>query len=149
MIFTPHKESIGTICFLSYNRGNILLKTIKELLPKISNRWPVLIADNASTKYFEEYKEIEQLASKSDLLFYFKHKKNGHFEGNLLSLFDLAPTQFFIVVSDEDMPSIEALAELAPFLAKNRDIGGVRTSLGTVPGVPRGQAHTWKTQLFK
>jgi glycosyltransferase involved in cell wall biosynthesis len=143
-----YKHAIGTICFPSYNRGKLLLKTIKELLPTLGSEWPVLVVDNASTKDRGAYKEIEILAESSSFLYYFRHKKNGLFEGNLLSLFDLVQTQFFLVVSDEDFPSIEALDEMVPFLENNRDIGGIRASLGTLPGVEKGQAVTFKDMYF-
>ena len=143
MTFRADKHPIGTICFPSYNRGKILLKSIKELLPKLSSQWPVLVVDNASNKDREEYKEIEILAESSSCLCYFRHKKNGLFEGNLLSLFDLVQTQFFLVVSDEDFPSIEALDQMVPFLKNNKDIGGIRTRLGTLTGVKPAQAVTF------
>jgi glycosyltransferase involved in cell wall biosynthesis len=143
-----YEHAIGTICFPSYNRGKILLKTIKELLPTLGSEWSVLVVDNASTKDRGAYKEIEILAESSSYLYYFRHKKNGLFEGNLLSLFDLVQTQFFLVVSDEDFPSIEALDQMVPFLENNRDIGGIRTSLGTLPGVQKGQAVTFKDMYF-
>ena len=149
MTFNRDPASIGTICFVTYNRGNLLLRTIKDLLPKLSNQWPVLVVDNASTKYQDEYKKIEALASISKLLSYHRHKENGLFEGNLLSLFDLVRTQFFLVVNDRDIPSIEALDELSPFLRENKDIGGIHTSLGTVPGVVPSQAHDLKDQVFE
>jgi hypothetical protein len=148
MAFNQDPASIGTICFVTYNRGNLLLRTIKDLLPKLSDEWPVLVVDNASIKYQDEYKEIEALASISKSLSYHRHKENGLFEGNLLSLFDLVRTQFFLVVSDEDIPSIEALDELSPFLRENKDIGGIRTSIGTVPGVQPSQAYDFKDQVF-
>ena len=138
------KHAIGTICFPSYNRGKILLKSIKELLPTLSSQWPVLVVDNASNKDRKEYKEIEILAESSSCLYYFRHKKNGLFEGNLLSLFELVQTQFFLVVSDEDFPSIDALDQMVPFLKNNKDIGGIRASLGTLSGLKPAQAVTFK-----
>ena len=141
MTFTPHDDAIGTICFLSYNRGNLLLRTIEDLLPKLSKQWPILVCNNASTEFKEDYDKIARLASNSNSLFYFRHENNCLFEGNLLSLFDLVPTQFFLVVSDEDVPSIKALDEIGPFLSSNRDIGAVQTSLGAISGAGRTQAH--------
>ena len=149
MNFLPYENAVGTVCFMTFNRGYILLKTIKKLLPRLNHQWPVLVVDNASTKDRGAYKEIEILAESSSFLYYFRHKKNGLFEGNLLSLFDLVQTQFFLVVSDEDFPSVEALDEMVPFLQNNRDIGGIRTSLGTLPGVQKGQAHIFKDKVFK
>ena len=141
MTFTPHDDAIGTICFLSYNRGKLLLRTIEDLLPKLSKQWPILVCNNASTEFKEDYDKIARLASNSNSLFYFRHENNCLFEGNLLSLFDLVPTQFFLVVSDEDVPSIKALDEIGPFLSSNRDIGAVQTSLGAISGAGRTQAH--------
>ena len=149
MNFLPNENAVGTICFMTFNRGDILLKTIKKILPRLYHQWPVLVVDNASTKDRGVYKEIEILAESSSCLYYFRHKKNGLFEGNLLSLFDLVQTQFFLVVSDEDFPSIEALDQMVPFLKNNRDIGGIRTSLGTLPEVQKGQAHIFKDKVFE
>ena len=143
------EPSIGTICFPSYNRGGILLKTIKKLLPNLNDDWPVLVVDNASNKDRAAYREIKKLAGKSSNLFYHRHKKNGLFEGNLLSLFELVQSQFFLVVSDEDFPSIQGLSELTPFLKDNRDIGGIRASLGTLLGVKASQACKFDDQLFE
>ena len=149
LTFKPDKTAIGTICFITYNRGNILLQTIKEILPTASKQWPILIVDNASIKYREEYKAIEKLAQSSKYLFYFRHDENLFAFGNILSLFDLAPTQFFIIVSDEDRPSIPVLDGLSPFLRENMDIGAIQTSLGTVPGVSRLMAHYWGDRIFE
>jgi hypothetical protein len=149
LTFKPDKTAIGTICFITYNRGNILLQTIKEILPNASKQWPILVVDNASIKCRKEYQEIEQLAQSSKYLFYFRHDENLFAFGNILSLFDLAPTQFFTIVSDEDRPSIPALDGLSPFLRENKDIGAIQTSLGTVPGVRQLMAHGFDDLIFE
>ena len=142
-------NAIGTICFITYNRGHILLESIKKLLPSISKEWPVLVVDNASIKYTEEYLEIAKLASNSDVLNYFRHNENGRVEGNLLSLFELTNTPFFIVVSDEDFPCLETLNNMIPFLRENLDIGAIHTSLGTMPGIKAAQAHTCSDEVYE
>jgi len=149
LTFKPDKTAIGTICFITYNRGNLLLQTIKELLPIASKQWPILVVDNASIKYKEEYQQIEKLAESSNYLFYFRHNENLFAYGNILSLFDLVPTQFFTIVSDEDRPSIAVLNKLSPFLRENSDIGAIQTSLGTVPGVRQQMAHGFKDVVYE
>ena len=55
-----NEEAIGTICFMTYNRGHILLKTIKRLLPRLNHHWPVMVVNNCSSRYTQEYNEIEK-----------------------------------------------------------------------------------------
>ncbi len=149
LIQTSEKSAIGTICFITYNRGNILLKSIKSLLPQISKEWPILVVDNASVKYTKQYNEIKRLAFKSKHLNYHRHNENGRVEGNLLSLFDLTETQFFIIVSDEDVPCLKTLNKMTPFLRENLDIGAIHTSLGTMPGVTQAQAHQCTDKIYE
>ena len=149
MDLTDNKKPIGTICFPTYNRGRRLLATIRKLLPRLSNNWVILVADNASIKYSDDYKKIKRLASSSDRLRYFRHKKNGLFEGNLVSLFRLVETQFFIVVSDEDMPVLESLEQMVPFLEENRDIGGIRTSIGVTSELSGEPTITYSERVFE
>ena len=149
--FLPNENAVGTVCFMTFNRGHILLKTIKKLLPRLNHQWPVLVVNNGSTRYTQEYNEIEKIAASCKDLNYYRHKKNILFDGNLRSLFELVPTQFFMVVSDEDEPVFDELDGLNSFLRKNRDIGGIRTSLGTVPGadVAYSQAHIFEDKAFE
>ena len=151
MTFLPDETAVGTVCFMTFNRGHILLKTIKKLLPRLNHHWPVLVVNNGSTRYAQEYSEIEKIAASCEYLNYYRHKKNILFDGNLRSLFELVPTQFFMVVSDEDEPVFDELDGFNSFLRKNRDIGGIRTSLGTVPGanLAHSQAMTLEDKVFE
>ena len=104
MNLLPNENAVGTVCFMTFNRGHILLKTIKKLLPRLNHHWPVLVVNNGSTRYKQEYNEIEKIAASCKDLNYYRHKKNILFDGNLRSLFEQVPTQFLMVVSDEDEP---------------------------------------------
>ena len=148
-MFEAQKNAIGTICFTTYNRGNLLLPTLKKILPEIDCRWPVLISNNASNQEHHAYNEIEEIASSHDNVYYKRHARNSLFEGNFISLFNLVPTQFMMLLSDEDYPCIESLNNLAPFLSKNRDIGAIRPAIGTLPNVRALQACNFKKQIFE
>ena len=151
MTFLPNENAVGTVCFMTFNRGHILLKTIKKLLPRLNHNWPVLVVNNGSTRYTQEYSEIEKIAASCEDLNYYRHKKNILFDGNLRSLFELVPTQFFMVVSDEDEPVFDELDGFNSFLHKNRDIGGIRTSIAPMPGsnIDYSQAHIFKDEVFE
>ena len=141
--------AIGTICFITYGRGKILLETVKELIPDIAPEWPILVVDNASKRGVDEYLEIKKLADATQHFDYVRHKRNIGFQGNIGSLFELVETQFFLIVSDEDKPSIETLLHMVPFLKENRDIGAILTSIGTVEGVKPSQQWLYKQQIFE
>jgi len=147
-MFEPSKNAIGTICFTTYNRGKLLLPTIEKILPEIDSRWPVLISDNASDRDNKAYREIEKIAKSTQNVHYHRHTQNGLFEGNFLSLFDLVPTQFMMLLSDEDSPCIETLMSMTSFLVENRDIGAIRPGIGTLPNVRRVQACSFKNECF-
>ena len=63
MNFLSNENAVGTVCFMTYNRGHILLKTIKKLLPRLNDQWPLLVVNNGSTRYTSEYSEIEKIAA--------------------------------------------------------------------------------------
>ena len=61
------------------------------------------------------------------------------------------PTQFFMVVSDEDEPVFDEFDGLNSFLRKHRDIGCIRTSIGPLPGsnIAYSQAHIFNDKVFE
>ena len=148
-MFKASNKSVGTVCFPTYNRANLLLPTLEKVLPNVSVEWPILILDNASNQEAHIYDKVKDIAKSHPQVHYYKHQKNLLFEGNLLSMFDLVPTDYFMVCSDEDEPCFDGLSSIASFLSGNRDIGAIRPSLGTLPNEKPRQAISFKEKSFE
>jgi len=122
------KEPVITICIPTFNRGDILLKNLNKYIGELSEKWPLLIIDNASTQTLAEYNKISEIASNSQHIEYVRQAENTQVIGNLIKGFELIDTTFVIFVSDEDLPKIQFLEENYDFLINNTDIGCIRTS---------------------
>lgn len=122
------QNPIITICIPTFNRGDILLRNMKEYLPLLNDNSPLLIIDNGSEHTLPEYKEIEQIANSHPNVKYVKQSKNTQFIGNIIKAFELVETTFLLFVADEDSPNIKFLEKNYNYLTDNTDIGCIRTS---------------------
>ena len=119
-----------TVIFPSFNRGRILLNTIEKIKSENLNNVSILVLDNASEKYLEEYSQIEEISNTQSWLEYFRHHKNVNFEGNILAGFDLCKTNYLMFVSDEDYPNFKFIANNINIFKKTGAYGVIRPSIG-------------------
>lgn len=120
-----------TIVFPTFNRGKILLDTIKKLDNENLDSVMVTVLDNASENYSEEYKIVQELSEKKHWLTYKRHQKNIGFEGNFLSGFDLCKTNYLMFISDEDYPNLEFVSRYNAIFNNPSAFGVLRPSIGT------------------
>lgn len=147
--FEAQEDAIVTICFPTYNRGSILLPKIMKILPLLDGKWPVLVMDNHSEEHKGDYEEIARLSLKYEHLHYFKQDRNRLFEGNLLSAFDLIPTKFAMIVSDEDWPNFDFIKKYYQFLMDNQEIALLRTSVAPAQGIQPKNSHIFDTNVYE
>ena len=119
-----------TIVFPTFNRGKLLLNTIKKMEQESFNNVEVLVLDNASENYTKEYKEIKNISLRKKWLKYIRHQKNRGFEGNILAGFDNCNTNYLMFISDEDYPNFGFLEKHQNLFNNARIYGAIRPSIG-------------------
>lgn len=121
-------EAIITICIPTFNRGELLLKNLKEYMSQLNEQCPLLIIDNGSTRTQEAYKEIKKISKSHPYITYVRQPENTEFIGNIIESFRLVSTQFLMFVSDEDTPNISFIEDNYEFFLGSLDIACIRTS---------------------
>lgn len=119
-----------TIVFPTFNRGKLLLNTIKKMEQESFNNVEVLVLDNASENYTNEYKEIKNISLRKKWLKYIRHQKNRGFEGNILAGFDNCNTNYLMFISDEDYPNFGFLEKHQNLFSNASIYGAMRPSIG-------------------
>lgn len=137
-----------TICIPSYNRGTRLLSYLQKISEELSEDWPILVLDNASTQQTNDYKIIQEMSTTTSGLYYFRQDKNILFEGNFQSMFELVKTAFFMVVSDEDEINFDFAKDLHPQLSNLDEVGAIRPSLGTKNTARKRQATIFEDKIY-
>lgn len=127
-----------SICILTFNRGHLALKLVKHLIPLINEDWEILILNNASTKYQEEYLEIAEIALVEPSVNYVRHDFNQGFAGNFLACFEFANADYIQMISDEDFPNTDIISHAIEIFEEFAAVGAIRGSVAPVAdGLPR------------
>ena len=140
-----------TIVFPSFNRGHKLRPSIDNLLPALPANVNILVLDNGSDAYSEDYSAIETLASDSACLRYVKNETNILFEGNFARAFDVTDANYIMFVSDEDTPNLDFIDDHMSLFEQSEALGAIRPSIGTDPHnpVPIKNAHQYEEKYFE
>ena len=125
-----------TIVCPTYNRGHRALETVRAIAPKLPHRTSVMVLDNASVKFPEEYEQIGIMADKSDQLNYQRNDENLLFEGNFLKAFEVVNTNYLMFLSDEDVPNLNFIVEHLPLFEDENAYGAIRPSVAINPDQP-------------
>ncbi len=118
-----------SICIPSFNRGQRALKLINSIIESGLNGFEVILLNNNSNIGNEYYDQIEKIAESNGQIRYIKHETNILFCGNFLKALKSAQTSVVLMISDEDIPNIEALKPLVQLIYENDDIGLIRGSI--------------------
>ena len=92
------KKPLISICIPTFNRANILEKTLYDLIKIKSNKIEFVINDNGST---DDTKEIVE-DFKDNRIKYFKNKSNLGFDANILKVIQNSRGLYIFLLSDED-----------------------------------------------
>ena len=137
-----------TICIPSRNRGPIALNQVRQTLPLIDSDWGILVLDNCSSVYCDEYREIEAWSKTEPRLTYFRQSENVQFPGNLLSCFYQTKSPYIQIVGDEDFSNPPVVRDALSVLDEFPEVGVIRGSIGTIAGVQSRNLFNYPDQLL-
>lgn len=121
------KDVLLSICIPSYNRGKILLELVKELIEiieKVNENIEIIVSNNGSKKYEEDYKKISQMGCY--YLTYYRFESNQGFAHNYNQVIRLSKGNYCLLLSDEDHVDVAGLRYYIQWLLDNPNIGMVR-----------------------
>lgn len=130
--FAARKNIFLSICIPSWNRGSILLKTVRNLLNlKYDAEIEIVISNNGSDQDWEGYHELKDLGDSR--IKYFEFERNQGYASNVRKVLELAEGDFAILASDEDWMLLDNFALLLDDLWNHSDMG-IITTTGLGPG---------------
>ena len=101
-----------TITIPTYNRSEALSKTVRQLLPQLTQECNLLIVDNAS--------ETPAIAVLGELLLAWpdvniqihRNRYNVGMCGNFMRCFELCDTEWLWILGDDDIPCPDAIKKI-------------------------------------
>ena len=123
-----------TICIPTWNRGPVALRQVLRTLPLIDPDWEILVLDNDSNLFQDEYKEIEKMSYGESSVRYIKNERDLGFAGNFLSCFGQARSPYIQIISDEDFSHPPTVRDALTVFKEYPDLGALRGSIGGFPG---------------
>lgn len=121
------KNILLSICIPTWNRGNLALDSINNLLKlPYDSEIEFVISDNGSTKYIEEYKKIKYLNDSRINYFRFNENKGGMV--NFANVVKIANGKFTLLLSDEDTIILDSLPHYMSILKRNPKVGLIRSA---------------------
>ena len=139
-----------TICIPTFNRGKIAYNNLTAVLKnqKIPKNCKILILDNGSNSEEDYYSKIKKLSKKNNQIDYIRHPANILFAGNYLACFELCSSDYFMIVSDEDIPKMSSIKDIIKTFKKNKKLAIIRGSIATLDNVTPAQAVTYNDDYF-
>lgn len=105
-----------SICIPTFNRAELLEKTLESIIPQIDDECEVVICDNASTDATEEV--ALRLSSKCGFLRYIKNKDNIGLDRNFDLAVSLSCGEYCWLFPDDDILMPEAVSTVLGALQK-------------------------------
>ncbi len=114
-----------TIGIPTYERGHLLLKRIKNLLPMAYDaEIEIAVSKNGTELYQEEYRQVAKMQDAR--LVYYDHGKTLDATANWRYVVELASGKYVLFVSDEDDVVVEALEHYFKLLTDYPQLNAVR-----------------------
>lgn len=110
-----------TIAIPTYDRNDILNRTLLAFLPHIPAELPVLIIDNASPRPVAETAQPVLDKFPGHAIRILRNDTNIGAGANVMRCIELAETEWVWVLGDEDVPAPDALAVIDKAIAANPD----------------------------
>jgi abequosyltransferase len=95
-------EIILSICIPTYNRANLLKKTIESVIPQLNERVELIISDNCSSDNTEEIVLGFLRVNNVGNINYLKNITNVGLDGNIINLLNKARGDFVFFLADDD-----------------------------------------------
>lgn len=126
-----------SFCIPSYNRGTIVLNTVKKILESgYDSEIEVVVSNNGSTVDTEGYEIIKNM--KDSRIRYFEYEENTGFMNNTKQAIELANGKWAALQSDEDQIYFPHLLEYLNTLLNEPNLGLiVASTMGPNGGAPR------------
>ena len=122
---TNHSRVLLTIGIPSYNRGNLLLKRLENLLSMpFDAEVEFVVSKNGNELYQEEYEEASHI--KDARLSYYGTNETVKALLNWYNTIEKAHGEFVLLVSDEDDINIQALDHYLRLLYINKNLSQIR-----------------------
>jgi glycosyltransferase involved in cell wall biosynthesis len=137
-----------SICIPTYNRGSKALNQVLTTLPLIDEDWEILVLDNCSSIFLEEYAEIDKISKIDSRVKYIRHPKNLEFHGNVLSCLKLSNSNYIQIISDEDFSNPPVVRDALKVLNEFPDVGLFRGSIAAISGMQPRNSSTYADSLW-
>lgn len=109
-----------SIVIPTYNRGNLALKRVRELLPYLTDEIDLWVLNNHSTLYVDEYNEIGAIDDKN--LHYIVNETNIGGNPNFKKGYKVCDGDFVLFSSDEDSVVGSSLSPVVGILKEHPDV---------------------------
>lgn len=137
-----------TICIPTFNRGPAALNQVLKTLELIPADWEILVLDNCSLKYREEYQRIDELAQTHPQVRYIRHEENREYHGNILACIQHANSPYLQIISDEDFSNPTVVGDVVRVLEEFPNVGLVRGSISASIGVEERNSYIYSDQFL-
>ena len=115
-------KKLLTIVVPTYNRGSLLLDTLRAMLPEVEKYQEdvsIMVCDNASSDNTEVI--VSGLESKYPFLMYYRHCENIGAHQNFYFGVEKSNSWFVYLLGDDDIPCPHFLDIILPMIKKRRD----------------------------
>lgn len=111
-----------SICIPTYNRGNIALNSVNNILKlKYDSEIEIVISNNGSVDNTEGYEKIKNI--KDNRIRYFEFEENQGYASNVRKVLEESKGKFAVVASDEDLMIIQNVGQYMTYLLNNMETG--------------------------
>lgn len=111
------KEPLVSIAIITYNRKDLLKKTLDSVINQTYKNLEIIIADNHSEDGTEEL--CREYAAKDSRIKYFRHDKNIGMTANSNFTTSKVTGKYWIGVCDDDWLELDYIEKCVDFLEKN------------------------------
>jgi abequosyltransferase len=115
------KKPILTIAIPTFNRPDILLYTLDELIPQLNEYSTLLVIDNHSDVAIENILNDKYLKSNSNIKV-IRNVANIGGNANILRCFEYCNTPYIWILGDDDIPKINAVNTILDFIRNYPDV---------------------------
>ena len=128
-----NKKPFISICILSYNRPETLLRLLETIDTSRSDEIEVVICEDCSPRQ-QEIRDVVKLFDKKQPfpVLYYENEKNIGYDGTFSEVTRRANGEWIIYMGDDDEFVPEALDKMMFFLAEHSELGYVMKSHYTV-----------------
>lgn len=119
------EKPLLSFCIPTYNRGEIIERTIKHIISYKSSNIEIIVSDNCSEDNTESL--IKKL--NDSRIKYYKNNRNYGITFNIVKSLERGSGEYLFLLSDEDSVQLEAIPKIIKIIELNRDAS---VFLGTV-----------------